>query len=49
LGSISESIESESDYSEEENEEIKELDKKDTIGKDKKRSHSVLNDLKLGG
>ncbi len=50
MGSISESN-SQSDYSDEENEDIEELDshKKENIGKDKKRSQSVLNDLKLGG
>jgi hypothetical protein len=51
MGSISETSNSQSDYSDEEMEEIKELDshKKENIGKDKKRSQSVLNDLKLGG
>ena len=51
MGSISETSNSQSDYSDEENEGIEELDshKKDNIGKDKKRSQSVLNDLKLGG
>ena len=50
MGSISET-DSQSGYSDEENEEIKELDshKKENAGKDKKRSQSVLNDLKLGG
>ena len=40
MGSISRTSNSESHYSDEENEEIKELDyhKKDNIGKDKKRS-----------
>ena len=51
MGSISETSKSQSDYSDEENEDIIELDshKKDINGKDKKRSMTVLNDLKLGG
>jgi hypothetical protein len=51
MGSILEtSKNSQSDYSDEENEDILELDahKKDLNGKEKKRSQSVFNDLKLG-